>query len=107
MKVKRAKISNWKSFPYSETPDWMEFKKLNIFIGPNSHGKTNYVNALRYVLFGNIDTNNVPRDHGLPECNMPDEPIRIDVDVSTSDNPNIELRVQHSFEEFNEVLIKK
>ena len=48
MKVIELHISNWKSFPYNDNPKPIIFnKKINIFIGPNSSGKTNLANALR------------------------------------------------------------
>lgn len=50
MKIIELKISNWKSFTFTENPDPIIFNEnLNIFIGPNSSGKTNLANALRLV----------------------------------------------------------
>ncbi len=50
MKITELLISNWKSFPFNNSPDPIRFHdNLNIFIGPNSSGKTNLANALRMV----------------------------------------------------------
>ena len=55
MYIKKLRISNWKSFEYNESPRWIEFGMLNIFIGPNSEGKTNLANALRVMFHGGPD----------------------------------------------------
>ena len=50
MKITELFISNWKSFPFTNSRDPIRFHdNLNIFIGPNSSGKTNTANALRLV----------------------------------------------------------
>jgi len=50
LKISEIQINNWKSFGYKENPNKITFEKnLNIFIGRNSHGKTNFANALRMV----------------------------------------------------------
>ena len=47
--ISKLRINNYKSFKYNKKPDWLEFNKINIFIGENSHGKTNITNALRLI----------------------------------------------------------
>lgn len=47
MKVKQIQISNWKSFGSNPATEVSFNDNINIFIGPNSEGKTNFTNALR------------------------------------------------------------
>ena len=50
MKLLKAEISNYKSLKNVE----IEFGNLTIFIGKNSHGKSNFVEAL-YLFFNEFD----------------------------------------------------
>ena len=45
VRLKRIRISNFKSFKEAE----LEFNKINILIGPNASGKSNFVDVFRFL----------------------------------------------------------
>lgn len=51
--ITRLGLTNFKAY---QTPSELEFKKLNIFLGPNSSGKSSFIKALN-ILKENIENN--------------------------------------------------
>ncbi|MFC1679639.1 ATP-dependent endonuclease [Elusimicrobiota bacterium] len=91
MRLLRACISNWKSFGYSAIPQPIplagDFKDINVFIGPNSAGKSNFANALRLLLFEHgTDYGGFPSR--IRPCDFYDRerPIELHADVEADDN---------------------
>lgn len=94
MTIKEIKISNWKSFEYNDNPKGIQFNFLNIFIGPNSEGKTNLANAIRLICDYNPDYGGDPDRKGNIKIlkkdfniNSKNQPIEISADVTNYDDP--------------------
>lgn len=118
MRLKEIKISNWKSFPFDENPEPISFNEnLNIFIGPNSSGKTNLANAIRISCgygpdYGgdkevnrsknirNSDLNGLEKFACVQFETFGKESQSVNIDASGSldfSNPNLEVESRRSF----------
>ena len=90
MIISKLRISNWKSFEHTQNPAWIEFNKLNIFIGPNSHGKTNLANALRLICDYDPDYGGNPNRNRkkvkLNDFNIENQCIEIEAITDYSDD---------------------
>lgn len=92
MKILSGRINNWKSFPYKENPEWVEYGDLNIIIGANSHGKSNYLNAIRIGLFGECDYGGKTRPLETKDFYDSSKPIQIDFDIRLGEKQQETIR---------------
>lgn len=89
----------------------LQFKKINLFIGPNNSGKSNFIDAINYfseVVTGEKNRNtrsdtafyDVIAEHGYGDVldrNLP-KPGEISMDWVISNAPNKDLRYQFKFQ---------